>query len=96
MMARVSDSVNFFVRYTSADRPWAEWIAWQLEDAGQRVIVQAWDMRPGSSFVVEMHEATRATPRSTPPRPPTRTRGRGPASESGIGTRRACAAHRPS
>jgi len=24
--------VDFFVSYTTADRPWAEWIAWELED----------------------------------------------------------------
>jgi tetratricopeptide (TPR) repeat protein len=56
----LSGLVDFFVSYASADRPWAEWIAWELEEVGHRVIVQAWDMRPGSNFVVEMHEATRA------------------------------------
>jgi hypothetical protein len=25
--------VDFFISYTSNDRAWAEWIAWQLEDA---------------------------------------------------------------
>ncbi|WP_018504966.1 toll/interleukin-1 receptor domain-containing protein [Parafrankia discariae] len=24
---------DFFVSYTQPDRPWAEWISWQLEDA---------------------------------------------------------------
>ena len=51
MMAVVSGPVDFFVSYTSADRPWAEWIAWELEQAGHSVIVQAWDMQPGSNFV---------------------------------------------
>jgi len=27
MMADVTDPVDFFVSYSSADRPWAEWIA---------------------------------------------------------------------
>jgi TIR domain len=27
----------FFVSYTSADRTWAEWVAWQLEQAGYQV-----------------------------------------------------------
>ncbi len=25
---------DFFISYNSADRTWAEWIAWQLEEAG--------------------------------------------------------------
>ena len=26
---------DFFISYNSADRPWAEWIAWQLEKEGK-------------------------------------------------------------
>jgi hypothetical protein len=39
-------AADFFVSYTSTDRVWAEWIAWQLEQAGYQVIVQAWDFTP--------------------------------------------------
>jgi hypothetical protein len=46
----LSGPVDFFVSYTSVDRPWAEWIAWELEHASYSVIVQAWDMQPGSNF----------------------------------------------
>jgi TIR domain len=38
--------VDFFVSYTAADQEWAEWIAWQLEEAGYRTVLQAWDFRP--------------------------------------------------
>lgn len=48
---------DFFVSYTSADRLWAEWIAFQLEEAGFSTIIQAWDFRPGSNFVIEMQKA---------------------------------------
>jgi hypothetical protein len=48
---------GFFVSYTSADRAWAEWIAWRLEQAGYQVIVQAWDFEPGDNFVVRMRDA---------------------------------------
>jgi TIR domain len=48
---------GFFVSYTSADRAWAEWVAWQLEQAGFRVIIQAWDFEPGDNFVVRMRDA---------------------------------------
>ena len=56
--------VDFFVSYTSADRPWAEWIAWELEAAGYSTRIQAWDMRPGSNFVVEMDSATQVAERT--------------------------------
>jgi outer membrane protein assembly factor BamB len=48
---------DFFVSYNRADRQWAEWIAWQLEAAGYTTIIQAWDFRPGSNFIIEMQRA---------------------------------------
>ena len=48
---------DFFISYTGADRAWAEWIGWVLEEADHSVRIQAWDFRPGSNFVVEMHKA---------------------------------------
>ena len=48
---------DFFVSYNKADRTWAEWIAWQLEEAGYSTMLQAWDFRPGSNFVLEMQRA---------------------------------------
>lgn len=53
---------DFFISYTGADQQWAEWIAWQLDSAGYSVVIQAWDFRPGSNFVLEMqHAASQAT-----------------------------------
>ena len=40
-----------FVSYTPADEGWASWIAWELESAGYRVVLQAWDFVPGTNFV---------------------------------------------
>ncbi|MEM7772518.1 MAG: toll/interleukin-1 receptor domain-containing protein [Cyanobacteria bacterium P01_A01_bin.37] len=51
---------DFFISYNSADRAWAEWIAWVLEENKYRVIIQAWDIRPGSNFILEMQKATEA------------------------------------
>lgn len=51
---------DVFVSYNRADRAWAEWIAWVLEETGYSVAVQAWDSRPGQNFVLFMQEATRA------------------------------------
>lgn len=49
---------DFFISYTQADRPWAEWIDSILRAAGYTTKMQAWDFRPGQNFVVEMHRAT--------------------------------------
>ena len=51
-------AADFFVSYTSVDRAWAEWIAWQLEAEGYQVVVQAWDFGPGRDWVHEMQQAT--------------------------------------
>lgn len=49
---------NFFISYNKADRSWAEWIAWQLEEAGYTTVIQAWDFLPGSNFVMKMQQAS--------------------------------------
>lgn len=46
--------IDFFVSYAEPDRLWAEWIAWQLSEAGYTVGLQAWDFHPGANFVLEM------------------------------------------
>jgi tetratricopeptide (TPR) repeat protein len=55
---------DFFISYTGADRAWAEWIAVQLEAAGHTTMLQAWDFRPGSDFVEQMHRAIEQTERT--------------------------------
>lgn len=54
---------NFFISYNQADKVWAEWIAWQLEEAGYTTILQAWDFRPSHNFVIKINEAIRASER---------------------------------
>jgi tetratricopeptide (TPR) repeat protein len=55
---------DFFISYTQVNRPWAEWIAVQLEAAGYSTMLQAWDFRPGDVFVQRMHEAVERTKRT--------------------------------
>jgi hypothetical protein len=43
--------IDFFISYNGADKAWAEWIAWQLEEERFTTILQAWDFRPGGNFV---------------------------------------------
>src|SRR4051812_11631239 len=51
------EALDFFVSYTQVDREWAEWIAWELTEAGYGVFVQAWDIAAGHDFVHEMQAA---------------------------------------
>src|SRR3954469_18497440 len=46
---------DFFVRFNKADRAWATWIAWVLEEAGHSVWFQDWDFR--GNFVEHMNRA---------------------------------------
>jgi formylglycine-generating enzyme required for sulfatase activity len=55
---------DFFISYTKADLRWAEWIAWHLEEAGFKTVLQAWDFRPGSNFVLEMQKAAQKAQRT--------------------------------
>jgi tetratricopeptide (TPR) repeat protein len=59
-----SPGKDFFVSYNKADRAWAEWIAWQVEAAGNSVVIQSWDFRPGADFTFEMQKATAETERT--------------------------------
>lgn len=43
---------DFFLSYTQADKVWAEWIAWVLEEDGYRVLIQAWDFVPGTNWIL--------------------------------------------
>lgn len=61
---RLTEDWIFFVSYTQADRAWAEWIAWQLEEDGYRVLVQAWDMLPGSNWTHLMEQGVREATRT--------------------------------
>jgi len=49
--------IDFFISYNKADKSWAEWTAWTLEESGYTTVLQAWDFRPGSNFVLEMQRA---------------------------------------
>ncbi|EFC84668.1 toll/interleukin-1 receptor domain-containing protein [Parafrankia sp. EUN1f] len=42
---------DFFISYTGTDQRWAEWIAWQLEEAEYSVYLQAWDFVAGSNWM---------------------------------------------
>ncbi len=55
---------DFWISYNKANEDWATWIAWTLEQAGFEVVIQAWDFKPGSNFVLEMDNAARSAKRT--------------------------------
>ncbi|HMW56186.1 MAG TPA: TIR domain-containing protein [Accumulibacter sp.] len=59
-----ADSRDFFISYTRADQGWAEWIAWQLKEAGYSLRIQAWDFHAGGDFIGEMHRALKTSRRT--------------------------------
>lgn len=46
-MPSTPEKIDFFISYNKTDKAWAEWIAWELEEADYTTIFQAWDFRPG-------------------------------------------------
>ncbi|GAA4397852.1 hypothetical protein GCM10023187_07750 [Nibrella viscosa] len=53
---------DFFISYNQHDRTWAEWIAWQLEEAGYSVVIQAWDFT--GNWIIDMNKAMVDTART--------------------------------
>ena len=51
------DRSDFFVSHAGADRAWAEWVAWQLTEAGYKVELDVWDWAAGQNFVTAMSDA---------------------------------------
>ncbi|MER7271949.1 TIR domain-containing protein [Micromonospora carbonacea] len=52
-----ADAAHFLISYSPADERWATWIAWELERAGYRTILQAWDFVAGTNFIEFMDRA---------------------------------------
>jgi len=48
---------DFFVSHAGQDTGWAEWLAWQLQQAGYTVELDVWDWAPGEDFVARMAAA---------------------------------------
>lgn len=57
MPQNAAEIKDFFISYTGSDRAWAEWIAWQLDSSGYKVVLQAWDFAAGTNFISQMKAA---------------------------------------
>ncbi|WP_239337052.1 TIR domain-containing protein [Frankia sp. CiP3] len=49
---------DFFISYAQPDLAWAEWVAWQLEEAGYTVLFQHWDFVAGTRRTAGIHAGT--------------------------------------
>ncbi len=55
---RVSgEQTEFFISHAGRDTAWAEWLGWQLQQAGYTVELDVWDWAPGEDFVARMAAA---------------------------------------
>jgi TIR domain-containing protein len=46
--------IDFFISHAGRDTGWAEWLAWQLKEAGYSVELNVWDWAPGEDFMARM------------------------------------------
>src|SRR4051794_35966024 len=54
---------DFFISHAGRDTGWAEWLAWQLQQAGYSVELDVWDWAPGEDFVARMSAALESADR---------------------------------
>jgi hypothetical protein len=48
--------LDFFVSHAGPDRAWAEWVAWQLVEAGYTVELDSWDWVAGENVIARMRD----------------------------------------
>jgi hypothetical protein len=58
-----SRGTDFFISHAGRDTGWAEWLAWQLQQAGYTVELDVWDWAPGEDFVARMAAALESADR---------------------------------
>jgi tetratricopeptide (TPR) repeat protein len=61
---RVAVDREFFLSFTGADRPWAEWLLAELEAVGYSSVSQLRDFVAGANFAVDMDRAARRAKRT--------------------------------
>ena len=54
---------DFFISHAGRDTGWAEWLAWQLQQAGYTIELDVWDWAPGEDFVARMAAALESADR---------------------------------
>lgn len=54
-----SPDENLCISHAGPDRAWAEWVAWQLQDAGYAVELDVWHWGAGDKFVERVDQSVR-------------------------------------
>ena len=62
-LVRERSGDRFFISHAGRDTGWAEWLAWQLQQAGYTVELDVWDWAPGEDFVARMAAALESADR---------------------------------
>src|SRR3954467_11551818 len=62
-LVREQSGTDFFISHAGRDTGWAEWLAWQLQQAGDSVELDVWDWAPGQDFVARMAAALESADR---------------------------------
>jgi hypothetical protein len=55
--AVTGDRVDFLISHADGDRAWAEWVTWQLTEAGYAVELDVWDWSADQNFVTAISDA---------------------------------------
>ena len=58
-----SRGTDYFISHAGQDTGWAEWLGWQLQEAGYTVELDVWDWAPGEDFVARMAAALESADR---------------------------------
>jgi len=53
----MAQTKDFFISYTKNDSNWAEWVAWELQEAGYTCTIQALHFVPSQNFMQRMRQA---------------------------------------
>ncbi|MBV1941868.1 TIR domain-containing protein [Streptomyces sp. BV286] len=56
-MPQTAEPAYLFISYAEPDRSWAEWVAWELQEAGYEVQLDAWHWRTGDNQQVRFGHA---------------------------------------
>ncbi|MEH1165683.1 toll/interleukin-1 receptor domain-containing protein [Micromonospora sp. CPCC 205539] len=52
-----SARAQIFISHAGCDRDWAEWVGWELQNAGYRVELGLWDWEVGENIIVKIRDA---------------------------------------
>jgi hypothetical protein len=55
--AKPAQGLDFYISYAGLDRLWAEWVGFELKNAGYTVELDVWDLLPGDNIILAREAA---------------------------------------